>query len=1046
MVPVLLIWITCAGMLEAQQIAINRVNKMPNKPLPYTMRNWKKVAAGYDSLVFDLNASGQYLPMVWTDGNTINYPDHDRFGLHSYVGTPDIWSAEAINVLPAVIGATLAGIDKNDQNGRNWVLMCEEFFNRRPQEGVYLNNFIGSSGSDWWYDTMPNIFFYQLSSLYPGTGDFDHQFLSIAERWLEAVVTMGASAAPWHLPNMDYRAWSLSTMTPLDVGVKEPEAAGAIAWLLYMAYVKTENEDYRLGAEWAIEFLNSRSSNPSYELQMPYGAFIAARMNAELGTAYDIGNMLDWCFEPGNNVRDWGVTAGRWGDYDCHGLVGEAKFSGYAFVMNGFQQVSALVPLVRYDDRFARAIGKWVLNCANASRLFYTPFLPDSHQDSEDWSHQYDPEGYIAYEALRQYALHTGISPFATGDAIREGWAATNLALYGASHVGIFGGIIDTTNISMILKLDLQRTDYFQEHPYPDYLFYNPHDEEKWVEIDAGESTVDLYDAVSNTFLLKGVNGNTSFPVPADQAALLVLVPTGAEITYDLGTMLADGLPVDYRTDQAVVNYPPRIKALAIKSGLLVYGDSTSVYCTAVDRDGDALTYEWSGAGGFTHNGPQVMWTAPDSTGEYLIECTVLDGGGGVEQAQVTVQVVPFINHAPEIDSLTASDKRIQLGGANRFQCYARDTDGDTLSYEWFSEYGTLEEDREIATWTAPGTGGFYMICCTVSDTRGGRTSDSLGMVVYDPSQIGTGFPVLYFPFNGNANDESGHDHHGVVHGVTLTENKSHEANSAYAFNGTFDYIEVPNHTELNFQKAITVSLLMKAEEFYSNRESYPISHGSWENRWKLSITPEKKLRWTVKSTKGIKDLDSSTLLAKEVFYQVITLYDGANMDIYINGLLDAHTIFSGDIMTTDINLSIGQVLPNNNGYNFKGVIDEIRIYNYALSTEEIQNVFKEGTAVHATASGVPDRTALVQNYPNPFNSYTQINYTLESRGRVMIRIVNLLGQEVCTLVDEVKPPGYYTVTWDGRNEQGNPVATGLYCYEMKTDGYFGIRKLLVLK
>src|SRR4030042_681398 len=120
MVSVLLIWITCAGVLEAQQIAINRVNKMPNKPLPYTMRNWKKVAAGYDSLVFDLNASGQYLPMVWTDGNTINYPDHDRFGLHSYVGTPDIWSAAAINVLPAVLGATLSGIDKSDQNGRKW--------------------------------------------------------------------------------------------------------------------------------------------------------------------------------------------------------------------------------------------------------------------------------------------------------------------------------------------------------------------------------------------------------------------------------------------------------------------------------------------------------------------------------------------------------------------------------------------------------------------------------------------------------------------------------------------------------------------------------------------------------------------------------------------------------------------------------------------------------------------------------------------------------------------------------------------------------------
>ena len=54
-----------------------------------------------------------------------------------------------------------------------------------------------------------------------------------------------------------------------------------------------------------------------------------------------------------------------------------------------------------------------------------------------------------------------GVSPFATGDAINGGWGFTNLALYGASHVGILGGIIDTTNVPMVLRLDLLKTDYF---------------------------------------------------------------------------------------------------------------------------------------------------------------------------------------------------------------------------------------------------------------------------------------------------------------------------------------------------------------------------------------------------------------------------------------------------------------------------------------------------------------------------------------------------------------------------------------------------------
>jgi hypothetical protein len=60
-------------------------------------------------------------------------------------------------------------------------------------------------------------------------------------------------------------------------------------------------------------------------------------------------------------------------------LIGEINGGDdYAFAMNTFEQIGALVPLVRYDSRFARAIGKWVLNAANASRLFYPNFLPDA--------------------------------------------------------------------------------------------------------------------------------------------------------------------------------------------------------------------------------------------------------------------------------------------------------------------------------------------------------------------------------------------------------------------------------------------------------------------------------------------------------------------------------------------------------------------------------------------------------------------------------------------------------------------------------------------
>ncbi len=105
---------------SAQQITINRIEQMPNAPSPYRMRDWKQVAKGYDSLVFDFNRAGTYLPLGRIVTNNVNYPNHNSFGLHSYVGTNSPNGREAINCLPAVVGATLADIDKSNQNGLNY--------------------------------------------------------------------------------------------------------------------------------------------------------------------------------------------------------------------------------------------------------------------------------------------------------------------------------------------------------------------------------------------------------------------------------------------------------------------------------------------------------------------------------------------------------------------------------------------------------------------------------------------------------------------------------------------------------------------------------------------------------------------------------------------------------------------------------------------------------------------------------------------------------------------------------------------------------------
>jgi len=157
---------------------------MPNLPSPYVMRDWKNVAVKYDSFIFNLNASGQYLPLMHLKSSGINYPSLQPILLDSYVGVNGSGNeAEAINIIPAVVGASLVGVDKSNQFGNDWVSKTKDFFNKANGQNVYLNGASSASGGDWWYDLMPNVFFYQLYSLYPGTQDFNSQFISVADRW-----------------------------------------------------------------------------------------------------------------------------------------------------------------------------------------------------------------------------------------------------------------------------------------------------------------------------------------------------------------------------------------------------------------------------------------------------------------------------------------------------------------------------------------------------------------------------------------------------------------------------------------------------------------------------------------------------------------------------------------------------------------------------------------------------------------------------------------------------------------------------------------------
>jgi hypothetical protein len=98
------------------------------------------------------------------------------------------------------------------------------------------------------------------------------------------------------------------------------------------------------------------------------------------------------------------------------------------------------------------------------------------------------------------------------------------------------------------------------------------------------------------------------------------------------------------------------------------------------------------------------------------------------------------------------------------------------------------------------------------------------------------------------------------------------------------------------------------------------------------------------------------------------------------------------------------------------------------------------------SAGEVPDDFFLSANYPNPFNPMTTIRFGLPSAGQVRLSVFNVLGQKVIDLVDGEMLAGVHEVIWDGRNEDGQAVSSGLYFYRLETAGFSQSRKMLLIK
>jgi hypothetical protein len=239
---------------------------------------------------------------------------------------------------------------------------------------------------------------------------------------------------------------------------------------------------------------------------------------------------------------------------------------------------------------------------------------------------------------------------------------------------------------------------------------------------------------------------------------------------------------------------------------------------------------------------------------------------------------------------------------------------------------------------------GVYTYIWTFTD-QCGRTISHTSTVTYQksclPDYVPTSGLVGYWPFCGNANDESGNGNDGIVSGATLTKDRFGNDNMAYNFDGISDFIDCGNSNSVNINGEITISAWINANNF-------DIDHGivSKSGLYNLITSapftqpPLDKLRFEV----GNVPFLFSNPIQSNQWLHVVSVYSAINgKSIYINGKLYASNPQVGVITSNNIyNLYLGSHQPFAvNNWSWDGKLDDIGIWNRALTEDEIKGLYQ---------------------------------------------------------------------------------------------------------
>ena len=285
------------------------------------------------------------------------------------------------------------------------------------------------------------------------------------------------------------------------------------------------------------------------------------------------------------------------------------------------------------------------------------------------------------------------------------------------------------------------------------------------------------------------------------------------------------------------------------------------------------------------------------------------------------------------------------------------------------------------------------------------------------PNYVPTNGLVGWWPFNGNANDESGNGNNGAVNGAVLTTDRLGVLNNAYSFDGNSNSITIADDPVLN-NNYISISAWFRTNFSTPGSIIYKTNASAINEQYAcvLNYPNPNEAIWSVKNGNNCNNpgigwqqtLALNQSLSDGNWHNIICTYDGSLSQIFIDGALLFSSTFSIGIIDNcggEINIGKGY----NSTYLFNGKLDDIGIWNRALTQQEITDLYN-GNICYQTITvtdtllinmGVTGFNPVTYNntikiFPNPTNDHITIDYgNFASLNGYQLKIENSLGQQV---------------------------------------------------